>query len=131
MGTRVAARHTLKHTNHDTALYCPMSEMPDYQSFCASLQSSAPPAGISDELRSLWWARKDDWDQAHQILQDLETVSASNVHAYLHRVEGDLSNAGYWYRRAGVPICEDALSSEWDALVQRLLSQASADSALR
>ncbi len=56
--------------------------MPDYRSFCASLQSSAPPAGISDELRSLWWARKDDWDQAHQILQDLESASAANVHAY-------------------------------------------------
>ena len=122
-----------KHKNLDTALYCHMSEMPDYRSFCASLQSSAPPAGISDELQALWWARKDDWDQAHQIVQDLESASASHVHAYLHRVEGDLSKT----RGTGIdePACRSVkmtLSSEWDALVKApVVAQASADSALR
>ncbi len=108
-----------------------MREMPDYQRFCDSLRDSAPPAAVCDELKALWWARKDDWDRAHQIVQDLETASSANVHAHLHRVEGDLENAAYWYRRAGVAVTEEPLSSEWQALVERLLSQASADSALR
>ena len=107
-----------------------MREMPDFQHFCDSLQDAEPPAGVSAELKALWWARKDDWDQAHQIVQDLDRPSGANVHAYLHRVEGDLENAAYWYRRAGVQVAEEALSIEWQALVQRLLSQASADSAL-
>ena len=53
-------------------LYCPMREMPDFQSFCDSLQDAGPPAGVSDELKAMWWARKDDWDRAHQIVQDLD-----------------------------------------------------------
>jgi hypothetical protein len=108
-----------------------MREMPDYQRFCDSLQDAAPPAVLCDELKALWWARKDDWDRAHQIVQDLESPSSANVHAYLHRVEGDLENAAYWYRRAGVGVVEGALNSEWQALVERLLSQAPADSASR
>jgi hypothetical protein len=108
-----------------------MREMPDFQSFCDSLQHVGPPAGVSDELKAMWWARKDDWDQAHQIVQDLDNPRGANVHAYLHRVEGDLENAAYWYRRAGVAVANEDLSSEWRTLVRRLLSQASADSALR
>ena len=108
-----------------------MRDMPDFQRFCESLDDAAPPAIVSDELKALWWARKDDWERAHQIVQDLETGAAANVHAYLHRVEGDLDNAGYWYRRAGVPGTDAPLASEWQALTKRLLDQASADSALR
>ncbi len=108
-----------------------MREMPDFQSFCDSLEDSAPPAGVSDELKAMWWVRKDDWDQAHQIVQDLDNPSSAHVHAHLHRVEGDLENAAYWYRRAGTAVAKEDLSSEWQALVQRLLSQASNDSALR
>ena len=52
-------------------------------------------------LAALWWAAKGNWDEAHKIVQDEETADAAWVHAYLHRVEGDLGNAGYWYRRAG------------------------------
>ena len=121
----------LSSTIDDAALYCPMREMPEYQRFCDSLQDAAPPATVSDELKALWWARNDDWDRAHQIVQDLESTAAANVHAYLHRVEGDLDNAGYWYRRAGVPRSEESLATEWEALAQRLLAQASADSAPR
>ena len=50
-----------------------MREMPDYQRFCDSLQDAAPPAVLCDELKALWWARKNDWDRAHQIVQDLES----------------------------------------------------------
>jgi len=42
------------------------------------------------------------------------------VHAYLHRVEGDLSNAAYWYNRAVQPVCKTSLATEWEALYKEL-----------
>ena len=69
--------------------------------FKNSLLNSAPPATVSSELAALWWARKGDWNRAHGIVQELSTPQAAWVHAYLHRVEGDASNARYWYRQAG------------------------------
>ena len=58
-------------------------------------------AGPDAPLAALWWAAKGEWDKAHEIVQDEDDADAAWVHAYLHRVEGDLGNAGYWYRRAG------------------------------
>ena len=107
-----------------------MSELPDLRDFIASLRAEAPPA-LPAELVALWWAKRDAWDRAHDLLQDLTTVASSRVHAYLHRVEGDLTNAGYWYRRAGVAPTTDSLDDEWTRLARELLAQASADSALR
>ena len=43
------------------------------------------------------------------------------MHAYLHRVEGDLANAGYWYRRAGKPASSAPLKEEWDEIATALL----------
>ncbi len=48
------------------------------------------------------------------------TLNSAWVHAYLHRVEGDLSNAGYWYRQAGQPVAKDALDNEWERIVLAL-----------
>ena len=45
------------------------------------------------------------------------------VHAYLHRKEGDLANADYWYRRAGQPACDGPLDDEWAAIVETLLEK--------
>ena len=67
----------------------------------------------------LWWAAKGDWDQAHKIVHGRRRArDAAWVHAYLHRVEGDLPNAGYWYRTAGKPVATGALEAEWDAIVR-------------
>ena len=60
-----------------------------------------PQPGLSEPLVALWWDRKGDWDRAHTIAQAIPTVHGSAVHAYLHREEGVLWNADYWYRRAG------------------------------
>jgi hypothetical protein len=49
------------------------------------------------------------------------SADAAWVHAYLHRVEGDLPNAGYWYRTAGKPVEKGALDAEWNAIVVSLL----------
>jgi hypothetical protein len=88
--------------------------------FKASLGGTAPPT-VSLPLAGLWWAAKGDWDKAHKMVQDDEGREAAWVHAYLHRLEGDLPNAGYWYRTAGKPVPTGPLDAEWDALVGALL----------
>jgi hypothetical protein len=88
--------------------------------FKASLSEARPAAGLKPPLAALWWAAKGDWDAAHKIVQDESDADSAWVHAYLHRVEGDLSNAGYWYRQAGRPAAKDALEAEWERIVSAL-----------
>ena len=45
--------------------------------------------------------RKNEWDKAHAIVMGMRDKLASRIHALLHRIEGDLANARYWYARAG------------------------------
>ena len=90
--------------------------------FQTSLKSDAPPPSLSPLLRALWHDHREDWDLAHQIAQEIETVHGAWVHAYLHRKEGDLSNARYWYRRANQPEATDSLESEWLRIVTALLN---------
>jgi hypothetical protein len=89
--------------------------------FRASLSAAAPAPELDPPLAALWWASKGQWDEAHKIVQDEETADAAWVHAYLHRVEGDPGNAGYWYRRAQKPVAQDTLESEWERIVSTLL----------
>ncbi|HXN66112.1 MAG TPA: hypothetical protein VN926_00490 [Bradyrhizobium sp.] len=89
--------------------------------FKASVSGAAPAPGLDAPLAALWWAAKGGWDQAHKIVQDEETTEAAWVHAYLHRVEGDLGNAGYWYRRAAKPVATGSLEAEWEQMVAKLL----------
>jgi hypothetical protein len=89
--------------------------------FKSSFSGAAPGSGISPPLAALWWAAKGDWTRAHEIVQDEEGVDAAWVHAYLHRVEDDLGNAGYWYRRAGKPIATGPVEAEWEQMVSALL----------
>ena len=90
--------------------------------FKSSLSGAAPAPEIVAPLAALWWAAKGKWDDAHKIVMHEETADAAWVHAYLHRVEGDLGNAGYWYRQAGQPVATDSLESEWERIVSALLS---------
>ena len=71
--------------------------------FRQSLTATEPPAGLTHALAGLWWDAKGDWTRAHESAQQDEGVEGAWVHAYLHRKEGDQSNAAYWYRRAGNP----------------------------
>lgn len=88
-----------------------------------SLTQAQPPPGISVALQALWWARKGDWDKAHKLVMDEGSRDAAWVHAYLHRIEGDLPNAHYWYRQAAKPAAEDALEGEWSAITEALLAR--------
>ena len=94
--------------------------------YIASLDGAAPAPDLSAPLAGLWWAAKGDWDQAHRIVQDDSSRDAAWVHAYLHRVEGDLGNAGYWYRQAGKPVAKDSLEAEWRRIADTLGGSASA-----
>ncbi|HTS54566.1 MAG TPA: hypothetical protein VMH26_14925 [Burkholderiales bacterium] len=96
----------------------------DLAAFRASLSGTAPPDGLSSLLRALWHDAKGDWNRAHQMVQDEEGRDAAWVHAYLHRKEGDPSNAGYWYRHAGTPPCKTSLEDEWESIAARLLAAA-------
>jgi len=86
----------------------------------STLTKSAPASGLAPPLTALWWAAKGDWEAAHKIVQDESDANSAWVHAYLHRVEGDLSNAGYWYRQAGQPVAKDGLEAEWERIVSAL-----------
>ena len=86
----------------------------------ASLADAVPAATLTPPLRALWWAAQGDWGQAHRIVQDEIGADAAWVHAYLHRVEGDLSNASYWYRQAGRPVANDSLDAEWERIAAAL-----------
>ena len=85
--------------------------------FRASLASPQPPK-ISAPLLALWHDARGDWDAAHRIAQDIDTPTGAWIHAYLHRKEGDLGNAGYWYRRASQPVATDSLETEWERIAE-------------
>lgn len=85
--------------------------------FEESLAHSVPPAGCSTQLRALWWDAKGDWDKAHELIDHLEDNISAHIHAYLHRAEGDLWNARYWYSRANQPEYKGTLQEEWFYLV--------------
>src|SRR5947208_14990203 len=86
----------------------------------ARMSGAAWSASFSPPLAALWWAAKGNWDTAHKIVMNEETSEAAWVHAYLHRVEGDLGNAGYWYRQAGQPVARDSLEAEWERITAAL-----------
>lgn len=85
------------------------------------MSHSAPPDGLTTLLRALWYDGKDDWETAHNIAQDIHSEDGSWIHAYLHRKEGDHSNASYWYRRAGRQVPRVTLSEEWENIAEELL----------
>ena len=93
------------------------------EDFRKSLSDSAPPAGLAEVLKALWHDGQGNWDAAHQVAQDVPDPDGAWVHAYLHRKEGDASNAAYWYRRAAKPVCRDSLDLEWEAIVRAFLAR--------
>lgn len=77
--------------------------------------------GFSVELEALWYDGKGDWNKSHEVIQDVNSKNAAWIHAYLHRKEGDLSNAQYWYSRAGKNMPTTSLDDEWKSLVEHFL----------
>lgn len=95
----------------------------DLDEFRKSLSGGQPPAGLNLLLDALWHEAAGDWDRAHRIAQRQRGKMAAAVHAYLHRREGNLSNADYWYERAGRERPRGPLAKEWEALATELLKK--------
>ena len=93
----------------------------NYEQFRESISGKVPSDELSVYLKALWFDAKGDWEKAHQIIQEMEDNTASWIHAYLHRKEGDTGNADYWYRRAGKKRPAISLEEEWRAIAKALL----------
>ncbi len=91
--------------------------------FKSTLQDETPPADTSLALQAMWYDANGNWDEAHAKAQEQDDATGAWVHAYLHRVEGDEFNAGYWYRKAGRPHSHATLAEEWDEIVAELCSE--------
>jgi hypothetical protein len=85
-------------------------------------EEQAPSAGLSIPLAALWWDAKGDWARAHSLVDELESQEGMAVHAYLHRKEGSISNADYWYQRSGRNFYRPTLDAERTALIEGLLA---------
>jgi hypothetical protein len=97
------------------------SKMETLIQFKISLNDSEPDNGLAVPLKSLWYDAKGDWHHAHAQVDHLDDRESAWVHAYLHRKEGDTSNADYWYRRAGKVRPAISLAQEWEALALHFL----------
>ncbi|WP_038165162.1 hypothetical protein [Verrucomicrobium sp. BvORR106] len=89
----------------------------------ASAQSDPAPADdLSEEAKALWYTKKGDWHEAHEIAQDIHTPMGSWIHALLHLIEGDIGNAGYWYAKARKPAKRPAeIDAEWNTIAREVL----------
>ena len=94
----------------------------NYDNFIKLSKESNPSDVLSGIHLALWHAMKNNWDLAHNIVQDINTATASWIHAYLHRVEGDLSNANYWYNRAGKKSTTESLESELNNIIRSVFN---------
>jgi len=93
------------------------------EEFTATLGNAEPPP-VAPVLRAMWHAANGNWNEAHRIAQDIDDRSGAWVHAHLHRAEGDLGNARYWYRQAAQQESTDSLETEWAGIVRELLRSA-------
>ena len=85
-------------------------------------KNSSPGSELSKPLQALWWDAKGDWHQAHNVCQSSGNREGDWVHAYLHRKEGELGNASYWYRRAQKAVHQGTLEEEWSQMAEHLLN---------
>ena len=87
-----------------------------------------PGAGqkVRDELQAaVERALTGDWQAAHEVAQKHEQdETACWVHAVCHRIEGDQSNARYWYRRCGRQLREDLSTDDELREIQQTLTEA-------
>ena len=93
----------------------------DLKKFKESLSQNEPPQNLSVYLKALWLDTKGEWGKAHVLIQDVTDKKAAWIHAYLHRKEGDIFNADYWYHRADKKRPDISLEKEWEEIAEELL----------
>lgn len=91
------------------------------EEFKTTLKDNKPPDGLNPLLIALWYDARGSWNKAHETAQEISSKEGSLVHAYLHRKEGDLSNASYWYSRAGREMPSVSIGEEWENLMNEFL----------
>ncbi len=89
--------------------------------FKESLSANKPPEPISVYIQALWYDAKNEWAKAHELIQGIEDDKAAWIHAYLHRKEGDIANADYWYKNAGKKRPLVSIENEWEEIVSALV----------
>jgi hypothetical protein len=93
-----------------------------YDEFILTIENDeAPTPGLPLYIQALWWDAKGNWNKAHALIDALDDENSCRVHAYLHRKEGDTSNADYWYRRAGAKRPAVSLQEEWKVITAELI----------
>ena len=94
----------------------------NYIKFKESIKQKEPPDNLNGVELALWYAVKGNWDMAHNIAQEIHSEAASWIHAYLHRQEGDIENAHYWYRRSEKEAYSGSLEIELDDIIKSIIS---------
>ena len=92
-----------------------------FEEFNSSLKQDECPPSLSGHLKALWHDGKEEWEKAHTVIQEMDDKTAAWIHAYLHRKEGDVWNADYWYSKAGRKRPAVSLAQEWKDIVITLL----------
>jgi hypothetical protein len=92
-----------------------------YNEFVDFLSIDNPPEQINGNLKSLWYDANGSWEKAHKIVQEINNHDAALIHVYLHRKEGDIGNARYWYSRAGENEFSGSLDEEWEYILKFML----------
>ena len=89
-----------------------------YDDFIKLTEKQNPSEKLFGIHLAIWYILNDNWDLAHKTAQKLNTKIACQVHAYLHRVEGDLGNAHYWYSRADMEPATTSLETEISDIIK-------------
>jgi len=92
-----------------------------FNEFIKSVENGSPPPGLPIYVAALWFDAKGDWNKAHASIDSLSDKNSCWVHAYLHRKEGDIWNADYWYSKAGKKRPDTTLMQEWESITRALL----------
>lgn len=94
----------------------------DYDTFIISIKNDSPPNECPAPELAMWHALNYNWDSAHHVAQSINNDIGSWIHAYLHRIEGDLSNATYWYQRANRPLYQGSQEDEAEEIIRFILT---------
>ncbi len=93
----------------------------ELKKFKASLDGDGPPDSLGNALQALWYQAKGDWKRAHRLAQSQDDKNSAWVHGYLHRVNGKMSRASRWYRRAGRSVSSAPPKKEWEEIAEAIL----------
>lgn len=88
-----------------------------YNELLTAIEKKTPPT--APILHILYLEKVGEWHRAHDLADHIGGRKADRIHAYLHRKEGDLGNARYWYRRIGESYPIMSLDEEWEMLARQ------------